>query len=409
MNDVKKGRYNRLIYDLSKKNEGAIEAYLLNISDSITNKNTLRNHKRYLFMFLGKINKDFDKITIIDAKKVLKSYKATSAETMKASIRGFLRFHGKNDIADNIKSNVKVLSEPTKGEESVMTPEEIQNIVTKPVDQQDRAIGEVFVITGARRGELCEMNLGDVEIGEQVIRFNLRISKTQSRKISIIPREDNPCAIFPSNLVNIVTTRISRGESRNEPLFLSRSKKRDVKGQRYSPAGINHVIKRIKLESGIPDEIKLSPHIFRHTAATYDGKTFPEQLLREKYGWKAGSKMVARYCHFNEKVLEEFQLKQAGIKPDEAKRGKICPRCGEPNNLFAEACSKCHQILDYKKLMEEVEKNKEQTVEFEKLRGDYDTLKTTMEKMQKQLADISLHRQEMVAKEVDKLKRDKTG
>ena len=47
--------------------------------------------------------------------------------------------------------------------------------------------------------------------------------------------------------------------------------------------------------------------------------------------------------------------------------------------------------------------------ENEQLRRDYDTLKTTMEKMQRQLADISLHRQEMVAKEIDKIKGNRRG
>jgi len=101
----------------------------------------------------------------------------------------------------------------------------------------------------------------------------------------------------------------------------------------------------------------ITPHLLRHTGASYDGSYLTEQDLCLKYGWVVGSDMARRYCHTSENRLAERLKKIAGVKDDEETKRK-CPRCGELNSIHSENCSRCNQIMDYKRLMEEVEKKK---------------------------------------------------
>ena len=75
--------------------------------------------------------------------------------------------------------------------------------------------------------------------------------------------------------------------------------------------------------------------------------------------WVVDSDMVRRYCHTSENRLAERLKKIAGVNENEQQVRKY-PRCGESNSIHAENCEKCNQILDFKKLTEELEKRKQQ-------------------------------------------------
>jgi ribosomal protein L40E len=136
-------------------------------------------------------------------------------------------------------------------------------------------------------------------------------------------------------------------------------------GKAMTKSGIYHIIKNIGKH--IPGK-NVTPHILRHTGASYDGEYLNEAMLCKKYGWSIGSKMASRYCHFSEQQLEQQLMKQAGIIKEDIIQGKVCPRCGSINNINAEHCTKCQQLLDTKKLIEESQQLiQEQETQAEKI------------------------------------------
>ena len=50
------------------------------------------------------------------------------------------------------------------------------------------------------------------------------------------------------------------------------------------------------------------------------------------------------------------------------------PRCGENNSVHSENCSRCNQILDYKRLMDEIDKKKNMVNEINKLNEQFSHL-----------------------------------
>ena len=128
--------------------------------------------------------------------------------------------------------------------------------------------------------------------------------------------------------------------------------------------GIASVVKKARKTAKITRHI--TPHILRHTDASYDGSYLTEQELCLKYGWVVGSDMARRYCHTSENRLTERLKNIAGVKDNEETERRH-PHCNEKNNVHAENCSRCNQILDYKRLMEEVEKKKDMSNEIGKL------------------------------------------
>jgi len=372
------------LIELSPTNKKAFDKYIIHDKANHNVKITQQTHQSQLRMFLGRIKCNWNKVDqdVLDEFFANAKLSSSSKEALKPIVKRFYRYYKMPEIADMIISNGSVLSRATKGPESVITPDEINRLIEAHHGLGRKAFIETLVVTGARKEEIRMLNLSDVKIDGNLVWINVRKPKgisnpnIQPRNIPIAPATNNPVARYPEHLVAWVQSR--KHEDQDRPLFVSNSYDKRYNGHRISEQGVYDVIADIKQKAGV--KRKLTPHIFRHTTATYDGATLNESMLCQKFGWVIGSDMARRYCHFNEQVLGEQILRRAGLKHEEAKKGKICPRCGEPNNVFAEECSKCHQILSAEKLLEQ-EASKEQ--EISKLKSQVDL----MEQMMRQITD----------------------
>ncbi len=347
---------------LSQEHQKAVDRFMNHVKIKYDKESTLTNYRQIVTRFIRQVNKPIHQITLEDVENFLGKVKPSSAESLKKPISSFFEF---NNIKMDIPRNSKVLNVATKGEEAVLTPEQIEAIVECPERLKHKAIVEVLIITGGELKAIHGLDIRDVKIENDCVWIHIREGKEstgnrKNRNIPIIPNPNNPVARFPKYLVQWLEFR--KSATLNDPLFTSTGNKR------ISKAGIYDKVVKIGTELGI----HLSPHIFRHTGATYDGQYLPEQMLCTKYGWSIGSNMARRYCHTNEKQLKSVLLKEAGLKEDEAKKGRPCFRCNEINNINAELCVKCGQILDSKKLMEQVNKQEQ---ERNKLKREIEMIK----------------------------------
>ncbi len=338
---------------LSDKNKKLLDEFMNHIETKYHSKCTIKSFKFSIKKILSKIDKDIEKLKINELNEIFKEVEKTSAEIYKSKFRQFLKYYGLNELANKIQFNPKVLREQKKGLESVLTKEEIKTYIETPLYIRDKALCETYIVSGARLNEIRNLNVRDVEIEEATIWINIRVSKTKIRRIPIVAIEDNPVAIYPKNLINFIQSHPFKNQKDN-PLFYSTSPN-NYKG-RLSAERIYQIITKTAKEAKI--EHKITPHILRHTCASYDGYALSEQLLCQKFGWNVGSQMARRYCHQNDDMLNSYLLKKAGITEEQVKQESICPNCGESNNINSDRCVRCNYILNKKLMFEELEKRK---------------------------------------------------
>ncbi|MCK5031363.1 MAG: tyrosine-type recombinase/integrase, partial [Thermoplasmatales archaeon] len=193
--------------EVSPTNQKALNEFKLHDKAINNNPNTLYNHKTQLRMFFSRINVDWDKVNqrVLDEFFANAKIAVTTKEIMKPVLKAFYIFHKKKNIAKLIRSNANVLAKPTKGEESVLTPEEINRLIECHHDLARKAFIETFVVTGARKEEVRMLNLGDVKIDGNLVWVNIRKPKGDAnpnvlpRNIPIAPATDNPVARYPEH------------------------------------------------------------------------------------------------------------------------------------------------------------------------------------------------------------------
>jgi len=286
---------------------------------------------------------------------------------LKSKLRNFFKWFYHCDkktlpeVVSHLESNKKAL-QPKKTDADVLSPEEIEKLINAHANVNYKAIIETFIVTGARCNEIRNLNIGDVKEEDGIVWFNFRVSKTKMRKVPVYPYADNPTARYPKYLIVWRDKFHPLKDDPLAPMFISLTNRRYH--QRMTNGGISSIVKKARKTAKLTRYI--TPHILRHTGASYDGSYLTEQDLCLKYGWVVGSDMARRYCHTSENRLAERLKKIAGVKDDE-ETVRRCPRCGENNSVHAENCSRCDQILDYKRLMEEVDKKKNMVNEINKL------------------------------------------
>lgn len=148
------------------------------------------------------------------------------------------------EISKGIPSNSKILLEPTKGEEAVLTPDKIEKIITALENIQYRALIETFVVTGGRINEIRSLNIASIKIETNVVWYNLRISKTKIRKVSVVPNDKNPVARYPKYLIDFLQSHPWKNNP-TAPLFYSNQR------NRLSEARMRVIIYEAKDTSGI--------------------------------------------------------------------------------------------------------------------------------------------------------------
>jgi integrase len=149
---------------------------------------------------------------------------------------------------------------------------------------------------GARRGELFNMKIRDIQFDEHSAIIWLR-GKTGTRTRRVY------------NSVPEILEYLKQHPHRTDPeapFWLNKY------GRRLAYAGVYKMLRRIGLRAL---GHAVYPHGFRHTAATKDVKTYTDREMMIRYGWSRPD-MVQVYAHLTARDVDEKDLRLHGAIED---------------------------------------------------------------------------------------------
>lgn len=314
-----------------------------------------------LLLFAQILKKDFDTATPEDVRGLLAAliarqpaYKPTTMATYRAFMKRFFTwisnpsaFGQPNAVipptVNWLTVHLKRRDAPKLQRNQLLTPHDIEAALDATRTARDRALISVLWETGARIGEVGNLQIKHVTPNDPGFTLDLN-GKTGRRSpmiISSAPALSAWLAVHPYR-------------SDPEAPLWCHTYQRTPKPLAY-PALVK-IIREVFAAAGI--QRRVHPHLFRHSRVTYVLATglFTEATAKVYFGWTPGSDMVANYAHLvdadaNNAILRENNMAPQHILRDDLKASR-CYRCQTLNDTRAEYCTTCNAVLDLRKAHE---------------------------------------------------------
>jgi integrase/recombinase XerD len=130
----------------------------------------------------------------------------------------------------------------------------------EPAGYRDRAILETLYGTGMRISELCGLSLGDLDLGDRLVRVLGKGSKERILPVGRLAAEALTDWLGEEGRLQLEPVRWAR-RGDQEAIFLN------VRGGRLTRQGAWGVVHKYAALVGL--EEKLHPHVLRHSCATH--------------------------------------------------------------------------------------------------------------------------------------------
>ena len=283
--------------------------------------------------------------TISDFKKVLKKF-------VKYVNDGELPKFWNDINAEKIRSRYSAADQ-------MITYDELQSLLSACKNQRDKALISLLWDSGIRASELLKLRIKDFQKSSDGLYATLNIQEGSKnyKQRTVILTGDSVVLVpeYLEYLKNFLKDRFS------EDRFLFIGIGKEKPGENLTYDDLRSVIQKIAKRSGIQKPI--SPHLFRHSAATrMASESLPVQVFTKQMGWSS-NKMADNYTHLDSKSQIKAILKAQGIpitdeelKKPLSKVNRRCPRCHIINTGSARFCSNCGSPMrseDFVKVEEE--------------------------------------------------------
>lgn len=260
------------------------------------NEKTLRHYEVVLSQlerFLGKRAEDATAEDVLNFLNYGVSRRGWSRRTVlnyMTTIRSYLRYVGRPEVADQLKPHVKRFSKLpwTPKMPVVATPEEIMKMIEVADNDEYRLFIAIAFFTGLRLGEILSLRVRDVDIKERTI-------WPERRKFRQDLGGEAGRVVMNRMTATMIASYIKRrGLRPDDMLFKS------------SPSTFQHHIKLIAKRAGIVKWRQMHPHLLRHWATIawlreaggLDMKLSDLEVLAGQMGWRNPGQMIRVYADF---------------------------------------------------------------------------------------------------------------
>ena len=315
--------------------------YRKSINDGLKER-TIDNHIKETIYLIEFVKKPLQDITKEDVENYVfrlenrvrdGEIEKSTATQQKIKFKQLLRGIGKADTVDWIKTK-KVKSNP-KNKDDLLTMSEIELMINKCSQVRDKVIIALLYDSGCRVGELCNLNIGDVEFKDKKGTYIKLDGKTGEREI----------LLFSSvpYIREWLNSEHCRDKTPDEPLFFNIG----YQHQRLTDKVVQAMIRKVARDAKITKRVH--PHLFRHSRLTQLAQSpeINEFVMREFAGWEMSSTMPSIYIHMAQETTHNALRRMHGEEVDKTEieepilQNWVCHNCNENNGSSNLHCYKC--------------------------------------------------------------------
>lgn len=268
------------------------------------NRNTLKAYRIDLEQYLSFIKKDF----LLKARigeyitELHKKYKQKTVKRKIASIKAFYRYLEEEERLEgsNPFTKIRVKFKETESLPRIIPRNDIERLLNYMYDvmkqsgqeatiYRDLSVIEMFFATGARVYEISNLKIQDIDLDNGIIKLFGKGSKERYVQIG------------SPEVLEVVKEyyRLNQQEIDKSGFFFV-----NRQGKRFSEQSIRRMIRKYSCQAGI--SIHITPHMFRHSVATYLLEEGVDIMYIQKILGHSSIKTTQIYLHVASKKQMEI-------------------------------------------------------------------------------------------------------
>lgn len=268
------------------------------------NRNTLKAYRIDLEQYLSFIKKDFLLKARIEEyiTELHKKYKQKTVKRKIASIKAFYRYLEEEERLEgsNPFTKIRVKFKETESLPRIIPRNDIERLLNYMYDvmkqsgqeatiYRDLSVIEMFFATGARVYEISNLKIQDIDLDNGIIKLFGKGSKERYVQIG------------SPEVLEVVKEyyRLNQQEIDKSGFFFV-----NRQGKRFSEQSIRRMIRKYSCQAGI--SIHITPHMFRHSVATYLLEEGVDIMYIQKILGHSSIKTTQIYLHIASKKQMEI-------------------------------------------------------------------------------------------------------
>ena len=268
------------------------------------NRNTLKAYRIDLEQYLSFIKKDFLLKARIEEyiTELHKKYKQKTVKRKIASIKAFYRYLEEEERLEgsNPFTKIRVKFKETESLPRIIPRNDIERLLNYMYDvmkqsgqeatiYRDLSVIEMFFATGARVYEISNLKIQDIDLDNGIIKLFGKGSKERYVQIGSPEVLELMKEYYRLNQQEI---------DKSGFFFVNRQ------GKRFSEQSIRRMIRKYSCQAGI--SIHITPHMFRHSVATYLLEEGVDIMYIQKILGHSSIKTTQIYLHIASKKQMEI-------------------------------------------------------------------------------------------------------